>query len=151
MAAEEALTVKPHLLEIDPANLIYGLNMGLLFIYGVTMYIAYPGAINADPAKFPARVSNACLNDREWALSTSEIRAWTLAAEWHAGVYGFGFFVWLWNNLAGNNGGYKHKLFYRTSQVLQIAPIVSLIMALNVKKSYAPNADFYEADIGKWE
>jgi hypothetical protein len=42
-------------------------------------------------------------------------------------------------------------LFYRTSQILQLAPFVSLIMALNVKKSYAPTATAYETDIAYWE
>jgi hypothetical protein len=95
-------------MDIDPTNLIYGINLGVLFFYGVSMYSTYPGSIRGDPATFPERTSNVCAIDKEWALSTNEIRAWTNASLWHAGVYGWGFFIWTWNNLAGNNGDYKH-------------------------------------------
>jgi hypothetical protein len=66
--AEQFETPTPHLMEIDPSNLLYGMNMGLLFIYGVTMYASYPGAINGNPSTFPERVSNTCEIDRDWAL-----------------------------------------------------------------------------------
>ena len=147
----DAKPTSRYYMNIDPINMLYGANLGLLFVYGVSMYAAYPGSINGDPVNYPERTSNACEVDQEWALATNEITAWTNASLWHAIVYGWGFFAWGWNTLAGGSGGYKHQLFYQTARILQLAPFVSMIAAINVKKSYAPTSAAYQADIAWWE
>lgn len=151
--AGEAEQVDPrsnNYMEIDPQNWLYGASAGLLFFYGLAIYQWYPGFVRGDAVKYPERTSNSCLTTQEWALQTSEVRAWSNAGMWHIVAYGWTFFIWAWNSLAGNNGGYKHQAFYQTSRVMALGPLVSLFSALGVAKSYAPTSSAYQADIAYW-
>lgn len=136
--ASQAPAEGDHLMTIDIKNAMFGLNTGLLFAYGIAIYNWYPGWVEGSDTLFVDRVEGTCQYDDEWGRSTNEIRAWTSAAQWHIGVYGLGFFAWVWNTLAGENGGYKHQVFFRTQQLMALAPIYSMVRALAVVKSYAP-------------
>jgi len=47
-------------------------------------------------------------------------------------------------------GGLLHEIFYRSTQILTVVPVVTMILALNVKKSYAANQARYAADIATY-
>lgn len=134
-------------LEVDPENLAYGAQALLGAVYGYMMYNWYPGWVLSDEVLFPIRQSGVCAYDKEWGSETSEIVAWRRASFWLLTTQGWTFMIWLLNTWNDNEGGSLHKAFYQTQRVMVVAPLINLIFALQVQKSYAPAYAFYIADV----
>ena len=134
-AQQEKATVADRL--VNKANVAFAFNMLTQLAYGAQIYLWYPNWVNTNDELFPARISGVCTHDDEWALGTKEISAWTNASYWYFAAYGWATFIWSANTFTDMEGGVFHEIFYRSSQVLTLAPIVTMMMALNVKKSYA--------------
>jgi len=133
--------------DIDMNNLAWGLNAITMAAFGLQIYNWFPGWVKSEEEFFPTYVSGTCILDEDWALSTSEIDAWSNAAYWLEIVYGLSSLIWLANATQDNEGGLIHEVFYRTTQALPLVPLVTLVLALNVKKSYAPNNLRFAADV----
>lgn len=59
------------------------------------------------------------------------------------GMYGFSSAAWLLNLGFGGNGGRTHSLFYQTSQLMQVGPLVAAWHAMKIQRSYLPNSEWY--------
>lgn len=60
------------------------------------------------------------------------------------GMYGFSSFAWLLNLGFGGNGGRTHSLFFQTTQLWQVAPLVAAWHAMKVQRSYIANGDQFD-------
>jgi hypothetical protein len=131
----------------NTANTAFGLNMIVQLAYGAQIYIWYPNWVNGSEMLFPAPVSGTCAHDRDWALGTKEVRAWSSTSFWLFLAYGWATIAWCANTFTDMEGGIIHEIFYRTTQGMAFVPFISTIFALNVKKSYAASQSRYAADI----
>jgi hypothetical protein len=115
--------------------------------YGAQIYQWYPNWVRGSTQLFPKPISGTCVHDSDWGLGTKEIRAWTNSTYWLLLAYGWATLSWSANTFADQEGGIPHMVFYRTSQVMTWVPFVTMMFALNVKKSYAATQSRYAADI----
>ncbi len=135
---------------VNKANVVFALNMVAQFAYGAQIYLWYPNWVKTNDELFPAPISGTCVHDEEWGLGTKEISAWTSASYWYMGAYGWASFIWMANTFTDMEGGIFHEIFYRSSQALTFAPLVTMWFALNVKKSYAATQTRFAADVASY-
>lgn len=123
---------------VEPNQLMWGISTSVMFFYGGLIYRWYPKNVKDDNARFPDD-DTANNQDEDWALDTEEIKTWTNASTWMMRMYGFGFAAWAANLAIGGDGSRAHQVFYAATQLLTVAPIISIYYALKVQRSYLPN------------
>lgn len=132
-------------LTIESYNLLWGgYTMGMLGL-SAYFYRDYNYDVWNDN-KYPVRYLNIAAYDKDWALQTSELTAWSKSI-WALNVaHGLGFGLWALNMLLDNQGGYLHYVFFRLVQVYYIVPFVNAFLALNIIESYVQSYDEEFAD-----
>lgn len=142
MEMHEEEMLEEGIIAVEPNQLMWGISTSIMFFYGGLMYRWYPKNVKDDNARFPDD-DEANNQDEDWALATEEIKTWTDASTWMMRMYGFGFASWAANLALGGDGSRAHQVFYAATQVLIIAPLVSIYYALKIQRSYLPNSDVW--------
>jgi hypothetical protein len=145
-AAQQEIPVASSSL-VDKANFVFGFNSLVQLAYGAQIYMWYPMWVDDNDSLFPMDISGTCAHDNSWAHGTHEITAWTNASYWYMLAYGWATFSWAANTFTDYEGGLFHQIFYYTSLVITIAPIITTLMALKVWTSYAATQSRYLVDI----
>ena len=86
--------------------------------------------------------------DKDWALSTKELRSWGNTILAINVLHGAGLAAWLLNMLFDNQGGVVHYIYYRMVQLSYVAPIVDFALTMNIHRAYVQSATEELADIG---
>jgi len=133
-------------LTIEQYSILWGgATAGMLAISSY-YYFEYNYKIWTDN-KYPYRYQNVDDYDKDWALATKELSAWSKTI-WAINIlHGFGMFMWAFNMLFDNKGGIIHYIYYRTVQLSFIAPIVDMVATLNVHRAYVQSASEEAADV----
>ena len=140
MAMEEQ-EKQPGVVAIEPFQIAWGLSATSMVVYGYLIRTWYKNDIEANNISFP-NTSGTDVSE-EWALGTLEVDAWNSCSDLLMGLYGVGWFTWAANMALGQTGNDVHNAFYVATQVLQIAPFVSLFSAFKIQNTYLPNGAVY--------
>jgi hypothetical protein len=99
-------------LEIEQYSLLWGGATAGMLTLAVYYYFEYNYQIWTDN-KYPYRYQGVNAYDKDWALSTKEISAWSKGIVGIYVLHGLGMFAWVMNILFDNKGGLIHYIFYR--------------------------------------
>lgn len=105
------------------------------------MWSWYPDNIKGDNIKYPdASGTNV---SETWALGTREIAAWDSASSQIMALSGASSAIWGLNLALGQTGNTFHRIFYLTSTIFRLTPLVMLYHALYIQRQYLPNGSVY--------
>ena len=133
-------------LEIEQYSLLWGAASAGMLLLSAYYYFEYNYSIWTDN-KYPYRYQNVDDYDKDWALATKELSAWSKGIWAINLLHGAGMIAWALNMLFDNQGGVIHYIFYRMVQLSFITPVVDIAMALNIQRAYVQSATEEAADL----
>jgi hypothetical protein len=128
---------------VEQWNILFGLQSTLLFYLGYKVNSWYPEVIEG---YYDERVIGTDAYDLEWAKSTREISAWTMAAQVITAVQSCYWLIWLANFTLDNEGGALHHLFYIVTKSSQLFPFVLTALAYNINIAYPQSKQVETSD-----